>query len=65
MALLQDENASLVLQISAASTAKASCLVNLGTVSQKEGNVMECLDWCDKALRYVKAHLAISDSRSQ
>ena len=40
------------VQLLAASAAKASCLVNLGAVSQKEENINECFTWCDKALRY-------------
>ena len=40
-----------ILQVLAVSIAKASCLVNLATISQKEGNLNECFSFCDKALR--------------
>ena len=42
----------LVLQATAASNAKASCLTNLALISQREGNLTECFSWCEKALRW-------------
>ena len=37
----------------AASAVKASCMVNLALLSQREGNLSEALSWCSKACKCV------------